>query len=174
LVSDVTGVLVLVVTLVAATGVGLAMRSRNGRLRSGPAGAGSTSAPAATGPGIDLRPFGVESGARATLLQFSSAFCAPCRATRATLSGVAGAVPGVRHVEVDVADGDAAMDLVRRLDIRRTPTTLVLDAHGQEVRRASGVPRRDQVLSALSEVTSPSPSAAFPSTSASGDVDDVR
>src|SRR5687768_1652012 len=40
-------------------------------------------------------------GERATLLQFSSAFCAPCRATRRILSDVAEAVPGVAHIEVD-------------------------------------------------------------------------
>lgn len=170
-----TGVLVLVATLVVATAVGLTMRSRNGRLRPVPPGSvSSASGPAAAEPGIDLRPFGFEPGARGTLLQFSSAFCAPCRATRATLSDVAGAVPGVRHVEIDVADGDAAMDLVRRLDIRRTPTTLVLDARGHEVRRASGAPRRDQVLSALSELTSPSPAVEKAPASASEPFGDVR
>ena len=85
-------------------------------------------------------------GDRATLLQFSSAFCAPCRATRRILAGVAGAVPGVSHVEVD-AEGH--LELVRRLGILRTPTTLVLDADGREVTRASGAPRTEQVLAAL-------------------------
>jgi thiol-disulfide isomerase/thioredoxin len=91
---------------------------------------------------------GVAVGERATLLQFSSTFCAPCRATRSVLTDVAGVVPGVRHVDLDVAD-DRVLDLVRHLDIRRTPTTLVLDGTGREVRRASGVPRREQVLTAL-------------------------
>ena len=85
-------------------------------------------------------------GERATLLQFSSAFCAPCRATRRILTYVAGAVPGVSHVEVD-AEGH--LELVRRLGILRTPTTLVLDADGREVTRASGAPRTEQVLAAL-------------------------
>jgi thiol-disulfide isomerase/thioredoxin len=88
-------------------------------------------------------------GERATLLQFSSAFCAPCRSARAVLADVARAVPGVRHAELDVADGERMLDLVRSLDIRRTPTTLVLDADGHEVRRAAGVPRREHVLAAL-------------------------
>jgi thiol-disulfide isomerase/thioredoxin len=85
-------------------------------------------------------------GERATLLQFSSAFCAPCRATRRILTDVAGAVPGVTHVEVD-AEGH--LDLVRRLGILRTPTTLVLDTEGREVTRATGAPRTEQVLAAL-------------------------
>jgi len=85
-------------------------------------------------------------GEKATLLQFSSAFCAPCRATRRTLSEVAAVVPGVEHLEVDA---EHHLELVRRLGILRTPTTLVLDAAGREVNRAAGAPRKEQVLSAL-------------------------
>jgi len=87
-----------------------------------------------------------ELGERATLVQFSSAFCAPCRATRAVLRSVAQQVPGVVHVEVD-AERD--LELVRRLDITSTPTTLVLDGAGREVRRAAGQPSRAQVIQAL-------------------------
>ncbi|QZY28799.1 TlpA family protein disulfide reductase [Nocardioides coralli] len=85
-------------------------------------------------------------GERATLLQFSSAFCAPCRATRRVLHDVAETVPGVTHVEIDA---EHHLDLVRRVGVRRTPTTLVLDAAGNEVTRAAGAPRREQVLAAL-------------------------
>jgi thiol-disulfide isomerase/thioredoxin len=85
-------------------------------------------------------------GERATLLQFSSAFCAPCRATRRVLSDVATSVPGVNHVEVDA---EHHLDLVRALGVLRTPTTLVLDADGREVSRAAGTPRAGQVLAAL-------------------------
>ncbi|WP_151084258.1 TlpA family protein disulfide reductase [Nocardioides cynanchi] len=85
-------------------------------------------------------------GERATLLQFSSAFCAPCRATRRVLADVADAVPGVSHVEIDAEEH---LDLVRRLGILRTPTTLVLDADGREITRATGAPRPAQVLAAL-------------------------
>jgi thiol-disulfide isomerase/thioredoxin len=89
-------------------------------------------------------------GERATLLQFSSAFCAPCRATRRVLGEVAGLVPGVTHVEVDA---ESHLDAVRTLRVLRTPTTLILDAAGQEVSRASGLPQRDQVLAALAQVS---------------------
>ena len=88
-------------------------------------------------------------GERATLLQFSTALCAPCRATRRTLSDIAAAVPGVEHVEVDA---EHHLELVRRLGILRTPTTLVLDGRGAEVTRAAGAPRKDQVLAALDGV----------------------
>ena len=90
-------------------------------------------------------------GERATLLQFSSAFCAPCRATRRILTDVSSAVPGVTHIEVDAEEH---LDLVRRLGVLRTPTTLVLDASGSEITRASGAPRPAQVLAALDGVVS--------------------
>lgn len=87
-------------------------------------------------------------GERATLVQFSSAFCAPCRATRRVLADVAGMVPGVSHVEIDAEEH---LDLVRRLDILKTPTVLVLDAEGRIVRRATGQPRKADVIAALGE-----------------------
>ena len=89
-------------------------------------------------------------GERATLLQFSSAFCAPCRATRRVLGEVVGLVPGVTHVEVDA---EQHLEVVRTLRVLRTPTTLILDADGREVSRAAGLPQRDQVLAALARVS---------------------
>lgn len=87
-------------------------------------------------------------GERATLVQFSSAFCQPCRATRRTLSEVSAMVEGVSHVEVDA---EAHLDLVRELDIDSTPTVLVLDPQGRIVRRAAGQPRKADVIAALGE-----------------------
>lgn len=87
-------------------------------------------------------------GERATLVQFSSAFCAPCRATRRLLGEVAAMVPGVTHVEIDA---EAHLDLVRELEILITPTVLVLDASGRVVRRAAGQPRKADVIAALGE-----------------------
>ena len=54
------------------------------------------------------------------------------------------------HVEVDAEDH---LELVRRLGILRTPTTLVLDATGREITRAAGAPRAVQVLAALDGAT---------------------
>ncbi|WP_427885843.1 TlpA family protein disulfide reductase [Kribbella sp. GL6] len=98
---------------------------------------------------------GAELGERATLLQFSSAFCAPCRATRRTLAEVEGMVDGVRHVELDA---ESHLELVRRLDILRTPTTLILDATGAVVKRASGAPRKPDVIAALAAAIDRQPS----------------
>ena len=92
---------------------------------------------------------GVELGARATLVQFSSAFCSPCRATRALLEDVTADMADVVHVDIDA---EAHLELVRQLDIRSTPTTLFLDRNGHEVGRAMGAPKRDQVLGAISAI----------------------
>jgi thiol-disulfide isomerase/thioredoxin len=89
---------------------------------------------------------GGELGERATLVQFSSAFCAPCRATRRILADVEGMVEGVRHVELDA---EAHLELVRRVGIMRTPTVLVLDSTGVIVTRASGQPRKADVIAAI-------------------------
>ncbi|MYY01938.1 thioredoxin [Streptomyces sp. SID4913] len=95
---------------------------------------------------LDAAQLGAELGERATLVQFSTAFCQPCRATRRTLAEVAGMVEGVAHVEIDA---EAHLTLVRDLDISRTPTVLVLDAGGRIVRRAVGQPRTADVVAAL-------------------------
>lgn len=95
---------------------------------------------------LDAAQLGAELGERATLVQFSTAFCQPCRATRRTLAEVAGMVEGVAHVEIDA---EAHLTLVRDLDISRTPTVLVLDADGRIVRRAVGQPRTADVVAAL-------------------------
>lgn len=89
---------------------------------------------------------GSELGARATLVQFSSAFCRPCVATRHVLNQVAGMVEGV--VQVDV-DAESHPELVSALGVRSTPTVLVLDHAGREVRRAVGQPRKLDVIAAL-------------------------
>jgi len=91
-------------------------------------------------------PWAGQLGEQYTLLQFSSAFCAPCRATRRVLGEVVDVVPGVSHIEVDA---EQHLDVVRRLGILRTPTTLILDAAGTEITRATGAPTKQQVLGAL-------------------------
>lgn len=100
------------------------------------------------GPRLAAAQLGTELGERATLVQFSSAFCQPCRATRRTLAEVAAMVDGVAHVEIDAEEHLA---LVRALEIRVPPTVLVLDRAGRIVRRATGQPRRADVIAALGQ-----------------------
>ena len=85
-------------------------------------------------------------GTRATMVQFSSAFCTPCRATHSLLSQMVESMQDVKHIQVDA---ESHLELVCELDIRSTPTTLFVNKDGIEVGRATGTPKREQVLEAL-------------------------
>jgi thiol-disulfide isomerase/thioredoxin len=139
LVQVMTGLVVCVAVLAAAGAYGVLHQRRSGRVRVRGRDGGKRLGAAELGEGL---------GERATLVQFSSAFCAPCRATRRVLGEVTQLVPGVAHIEIDAEDH---LDLVRALDILKTPTVLVLDAEGRVVRRATGQPRKADVIAALGE-----------------------
>lgn len=143
--------------LAAASAFGLWFRQANGRVR-------DAGAPVQVA-GPDDPPAAIESsspesvalaaalvgrlGERATIVQFSSAFCQPCRATRRIVEEVCVIIPGVSHVEIDAEEN---LDLVRALDIRRTPTVLFLDRTGAVRKQASGQPRKADVIAALGEI----------------------
>lgn len=105
---------------------------------------------------ISTADIGQPYGERATLIQFSSAFCQPCRATRRILTDVAEMIDGVAYVEIDA---ESRLDLVRKLGIMRTPTVLILDAHGVIVRRATGQPRKPDVIAAVGDAVQSARSA---------------
>ena len=159
------GAWILIAVLVLATAFGLWFQRSNGRIRDtarpadpsgvtvvGPdeppapieADAEETAAAAALAEALDGR-----LGEKATMVQFSSAFCQPCRATRRILEEVTSMVGGVQHVELDAEDH---LELVRLLDIRRTPTVLFLDRSGIVRKHASGQPRKADVIAALGEL----------------------
>jgi thiol-disulfide isomerase/thioredoxin len=129
----------ILIVLGAATAYGLWYQKSRGKIQ-----AKSISSKALTASVI-----GGDLGSRATLVQFSSAFCTPCRATRTLLENVVTDLSDVRHVEIDA---ETNLELVRKLDIRSTPTTLILNSFGIEVGRAIGAPKRDQVLAALAAI----------------------
>jgi len=101
------------------------------------------------GPKLDASVIGVELGSRVTMVQFSSAFCSPCRATKALLEDMVKTMPDVRYAHIDA---ESHLELVRQLDIRSTPTTLFLNASGVEVGRAMGTPKRSQVMAAVNAI----------------------
>jgi thiol-disulfide isomerase/thioredoxin len=176
-----TGVYVLLIVLVAATLFGLWRQRTDGRMRTVGAAPVPDPATVPSGGAVvvgsadDSEPLIIDGhpvevvdhtvipaadvlgaadlghplGEQATLLQFSSAFCAPCRATKVVLGDVAAMVPGVVHIEVDA---ESHLDLVRQLDVTRTPTVLVLDSTGRIRTRATGAPRKADVIAALGEV----------------------
>ena len=156
------GLIALGVALAVATLIGLALRHRAGRFRAGRFRAGSRQAgaqPAGTQAGASAQAavltetdLGSRLGERATLVQFSTAWCAQCRPTRQLLARVAAMADGVRHIEIDAA---SRLDLARRLRITSTPTVLVLGRDGGIVRRAVGLPRKADVIAALGSVIEP-------------------
>lgn len=101
-------------------------------------------------PAVSAAEIGGHYGSRATLLQFSSAFCTPCRATRTLLGDITADMSDVLHVDLDA---ESHLELVRRLNIISTPTTLILNHQGVEVGRAVGAPKRAQVIAALAAIS---------------------
>jgi thiol-disulfide isomerase/thioredoxin len=150
--SVTVGLIALAAALVAATALGLVLRWQAGRFRTAGPAPSAQAAQAAGGAGPDVlteADLGDRLGQQATLVQFSTAFCAPCRPTRQILAQVAQLTDGVTHVEIDAA---ARLDLVRRLRINSTPTVLVLGPDGAVVKRAAGLPRKADVIAALAAV----------------------
>ncbi|HBJ73891.1 MAG TPA: thioredoxin [Actinobacteria bacterium] len=158
------GLALMLIVLGAATAFGLWRQRTDGRMKSVPVSPDVPIPVADDDPEVDVtnvslaehggdhltsEVLGADLGAEATLVQFSTAFCQPCRATRRILDEVAGMVPGTVHIEIDA---EAHLDLVRTLDVRRTPTVLVLDARGRIVKRAVGLPRKADVIAALGQV----------------------
>ena len=134
------GIVALLAALVLTGIAAWAVKAKNGRFTDRP--------PSPDAEVLTAGDIGVELGERATLVQFSSAFCSPCRATRVLLTDIAAKVDGVTTVDIDA---EKHLDMVRRLGIMRTPTVLVLDREGVVSTRASGLPRREQVLAALGQ-----------------------
>ncbi|GAA3218844.1 hypothetical protein GCM10017691_01860 [Pseudonocardia petroleophila] len=143
---DPIGAAVLVAALALATAVGLLLRRRDGRIRTGRAPEQSASggwALAGTTPGADDR---------VLLLQLSSPVCTPCRRTAELIGDLRTRRPGVAHTEVDVADRP---DVARTLGVLRTPTVVAFDRAGAELLRISGLPRAADLEAALDPVLGP-------------------
>jgi thiol-disulfide isomerase/thioredoxin len=130
-----TGIWALIDTVVVATVPGLAWRAAQGKIRRRK----QSTLPA------PLREL-VDPASSVTLVQISTAFCAPCRQARSLLSDLAGETDGLRHVEFDVT---RRPEIATSVGVLRTPTTLAVDPRGMELIRIGGVPKRDTLLAAL-------------------------
>ena len=93
--------------------------------------------------------FGGKYGSRLTILQFSTNFCSECRTAKSIVKDVVKDFKDITYVEVDA---ESNLDLVRRVDIRSTPTTIFLDSKGFEIARAKGAPKRDQLIKAIKAI----------------------
>ena len=148
----IAGLVVLLVVVVLATGVGLTLRRRQGRFTAPGQPARASSLPSPSSSSADVltaADLGAPLGERATLVQFSTELCANCPGTRRLLTQAASERDGIDFVEVDAA---ARLDLTRRLNVLATPTVLVLGPDGAIASRATGSPRKADVLAAVDGV----------------------
>jgi thiol-disulfide isomerase/thioredoxin len=129
--------LLLVFVLISASGIGIYYQRRNGvikrkkRLRLTPTELGSGY------------------GDRATIVQFSTTFCSSCRAAKGLIKDVVKNQSDIKYLEIDA---ESNLDLVRKVDIKSTPTTLFLDKDGFEIARATGAPKRDQLIKVVASL----------------------
>ncbi len=131
----------ILIVFTLATAYGIWYQRSRGQLKSKSSRVGK--------PALTASDIGQDLGSRVTLVQFSSAFCTPCRATRALLTDITADLNDVVHVDIDA---EKNLDLVRRLDVRSTPTTLVLNSDGVEVGRAVGATKRAVVFATLNGI----------------------
>ena len=129
--------LLLLIVLALATGIGFRLKATQGRIKQ------------KKGLQISESEIGSSLGDRATVLQFSTTFCSSCRAAKVLISDVVSKRSDVKYVEIDA---ESNLELVRKLDIRSTPTSLFLDKKGFEIARAVGAPKRDQITAAINRL----------------------
>ena len=129
--------LLLVFVLISASGIGIYYQRRNGVIK--------------RKKRLRLSPAELVSGYgdRATIVQFSTTFCSSCRAAKALIKDVVKDQSDIKYLEIDA---ESNLDLVRKVDIKSTPTTLFLDKDGFEIARATGAPKRDQLIKVVASL----------------------
>jgi thioredoxin-like negative regulator of GroEL len=81
-----------------------------------------------------------------TVVHFSAPWCAPCEQVRRVVTQVCGDLGDVAHIELDL---DANPVAARRLSVLSLPTTFIFDVDGRQRYRSAGVPKADDLRSAL-------------------------
>jgi len=127
----------LVLILLISTLVGLLYRSKNGVIRK------------KRRLHISEEEFAGSYGKRVTILQFSTTFCSQCRAAKSLISDVVKDQKDISYLEIDA---ESNLALVRKVDVRSTPTTIFLDKGGFEIARATGAPKRDQLQKVIASL----------------------
>ena len=100
--------------------------------------------PSAAGD-VDTSDLGL-SGDGPTVVHFSASWCSPCTQVRRVVNQVCEDLGEVAHVEIDM---DANPSAARRLSVLSLPTTFIFDADGRQRYRTAGVPKADDLRSAL-------------------------
>jgi thiol-disulfide isomerase/thioredoxin len=141
--NPVPALLIIVALVLAATALGVLWRARTGRVRTAPA---TTDTDVVTAEVLGI---GEPLGRDATIVQFSTEYCGPCRTAERVLTAVAGERTHVAYVDVDLGEHPSLAD---RFGVLQTPTVLLLDAAGRIRARIGGVPRVDAVRDRLDEI----------------------
>ena len=129
--------LLLGLILLISTTIGFYYRSKNGVIRK------------KRRLHISQAEFAGRYGSRITILQFSTTFCSQCRAAKALISDVVKDEKDISYLEIDA---ESNLALVRKVDVRSTPTTIFLDKDGFEIARATGAPKRDQLQKVIASL----------------------
>ena len=127
----------LVLILLISTAIGFWYRSKNGVIRK------------KRRLHIGEAEFAGTYGKRVTILQFSTTFCSQCRAAKSLISDVVKDEKDISYLEIDA---ESNLALVRKVDVRSTPTTIFLDKDGYEIARATGAPKRDQLQKVIASL----------------------
>ena len=123
--------------LLISTAIGFYYRSKNGVIRK------------KRRLHISEAEFAGRYGSRITILQFSTTFCSQCRAAKSLISDVVKDEKDISYLEIDA---ESNLALVRKVDVRSTPTTIFLDKAGYEIARATGAPKRDQLQKVIASL----------------------
>ena len=129
--------LLLGLILLISTAIGFYYRSKNGVIRK------------KRRLHISEAEFAGSYGSRVTILQFSTTFCSQCRAAKSLISDVVKDEKDISYLEIDA---ESNLALVRKVDVRSTPTTIFLDKDGYEIARATGAPKRDQLQKVIASL----------------------
>jgi thiol-disulfide isomerase/thioredoxin len=125
--------------LVLASAFGFYWRSQQGKLK----------APAKIHNFISKDEIGIDLAERVTIVQFSSAFCSPCKATAQIISTLIKDMDDVKFVQIKSEEN---LQMVEKYDIKSTPTVIFFNSHAMEVGRAVGIPTSQQVLASIAAV----------------------
>jgi thiol-disulfide isomerase/thioredoxin len=135
----ISAIVAVVVALAVAGLVGWVMTRRAGDVRASDSRAADQ---------IDTSEFGLSADGP-TVLHFSAPWCSPCTQVRRVVTQVCDDLGDVAHVEIDM---DANPGAARRLSVLSLPTTFIFDAQGRQRYRTAGVPKADDLRSALARL----------------------
>jgi thiol-disulfide isomerase/thioredoxin len=140
--------LTLVALVIVATALGVTWKMLSGRVRR-PRGAHRAVVD------LNLLPGAISLGETATLVQFSTEMCSPCRQTHAVLATISAENPEIVHVDIDLTH---RADVANRFNILQTPTTLIVDRTGIIRARIGGAVTRSTIMKELDTLLGVDPS----------------